>query len=324
MEQRLTSDIVRLCRERHFKLGTQQPPHFNAVACFQARAIMLQFPEKFDSEIADNDYVEMLEMCVHHLTRKNCPAQETIQLQINGHAEVCRESNGLAFEVEQRKQVLEKIMQEIVQIKVLDMRETYTTVLALHSRILDYVIESSRHLEQVLLLDTVSEVEIRVALGSVFPQAGLLYWIDLPEIEKKLQVKELADIIPGIRVHNKLMEKGGSSLQLPFEVFKAEIEPLGKRVMEEMQKVNEKAKFCTQAIKSHIDALGMHHVLIQRLRDELAFNLQAFAILETLQFVLNDKLSLVTDIHDKCSEHLKAVCDMIGSRKCVPNELVHL
>lgn len=47
------------------------------------------------------------------------------------------------------------------------------------------------------------KAELDAALESVFPRKGFLYWMDLPEEEKVLQLEELAQVVMGIRVFNQ-------------------------------------------------------------------------------------------------------------------------
>ena len=47
------------------------------------------------------------------------------------------------------------------------------------------------------------KAEIEVALESVFPRKGFLYWMDIAKEEKEVQLQELAEVVTGVRVFNK-------------------------------------------------------------------------------------------------------------------------
>ncbi len=89
-----------------------------------------------------------------------------------------------------------------------------------------YLKEYSKHMEEEPSFsvdnntETVMEAELNAALESVFPRKGFLYWMDLANNEKVLQLEELAEVVVGIRIFNKHVLSSSSSspdLLLPFK-----------------------------------------------------------------------------------------------------------
>eukprot|EP00249_Psilotum_nudum_P005989 c19376_g1_i4 orf=473-1426(-) len=63
------------------------------------------------------------------------------------------------------------------------------------------------------------------------------------------------------------------------------------------------------------------HIL--NIKDELAYDLQACSLLEEVEDFLHKRQVIVTQLSEKCTQHLKVLQEIIGSQKCVPNELAY-
>lgn len=110
--------------------------------------------------------------------------------------------------------------------QVVDIRKYYETAEVLRERVVHYLKEYSKHMEEEPSFSVdnktegVMEAELNAALESVFPRKGFLYWMDLANDEKVLQLEELAEVVVGIRIFNKHVLSSSSSspdLLLPFE-----------------------------------------------------------------------------------------------------------
>lgn len=111
--------------------------------------------------------------------------------------------------------------------QVVDIRKYYETAEVLRERVIHYLKEYSKHMEEEESSfsvdnknEAVMEAELNAALESVFPRKGFLYWMDLANNEKVLQLEELAEVVVGIRIFNKHVLSSSSSspdLLLPFK-----------------------------------------------------------------------------------------------------------
>ncbi|EFJ06493.1 hypothetical protein SELMODRAFT_430641 [Selaginella moellendorffii] len=324
-EHATIQDIIRLSKERHYTTGKKVPLFFEHLACFQVRAAAVQFPQRFKLGLSmedGKDYMDLLEHCIHNCTQENCPALETIRLQITAQATAFLELKACAEERVNEAKVLQTILADIPQIQVIDMRETFKTVELLHGRILDYMMECGRQIADNVDVTEEMEAEITTTFKSIFPQESCLFWMDLPSAEKERQVVDIAAVIQGVRIYNKHLSKGGKTLSLPFDLYKQEKKMLSEKVLQLLQILNERTHVSASAITLHIHSLGIQHVLIQRLRDELNYHLQAFAILEDFQSFLDERFAFVTDLMDQFSWKLNVLCDIISDRPCVATELV--
>jgi hypothetical protein len=91
---------------------------------------------------------------------------------------------------------------------------------------------------------------------------------------------------------------------------------------DEIRSVTDRAVSYTKFITSHLDTLGTHHVLIQRLRDELHYDLQLSSFFEDMHSVVMEMHHKMEKLSGKFREQLEVLEATIGSQTCVPNELV--
>jgi len=91
---------------------------------------------------------------------------------------------------------------------VIDIRKYYETAEVLRERVIHYLILYNKFVDaHATVLDGAEDemkAELEVALESVFPRKGFLYWMDLSKEEKTVQLQELAEVVMGVRVFNKL------------------------------------------------------------------------------------------------------------------------
>lgn len=117
-------------------------------------------------------------------------------------------------------------------------------------------------------------------------------------------------------------EKSAGVDVFPFSNFEKEAQDMEKRVENELNNLVERIAAYRKAITMHISSLGIHHVLIQRLRDELHFDIQLLSFLQDLQSVLVETHLRMSKLSERFQEQLKILCATIGLQMCIPNELV--
>ncbi|CAM6090018.1 unnamed protein product [Calypogeia fissa] len=267
--------------------------------------------------------VEALPNCVQHFAHCDCPAQETIQLQMTVEGTLFKEMQQFLSVGDKKKEALQKIKDSILQVKVEDMRRMYEITEVLHSYLMDYLAIYSRQMACLPSSDpTLDEAEIWASFESVMPRKSLLYWMESSEKVKILQLDELADIVHGIRVFNKCTGKGGATLELPHEQFKIESESLGKKLDDALKNVNKRVEGLTKGILLYIQEYGIQHIFIQRLRDDLAYAHQTKVYLQNLSAFVSERDNTVLEYHERSTKCIDKILDFVEDRTCIPGELV--
>eukprot|EP01018_Ginkgo_biloba_P017459 Gb_05838 [translate_table: standard] len=116
--EEVLKDVIRLYRERHVKPGLKPRPYLEAMAFFQIQAQALLCQRLFSCDVqTKKDHLQFVDRCMNHLALNDCPALETIQLQVITEAAMDVELERMARITEGRKKAEEKLMQEIINIK---------------------------------------------------------------------------------------------------------------------------------------------------------------------------------------------------------------
>ncbi|XP_073393485.1 uncharacterized protein [Physcomitrium patens] len=178
-------------------------------------------------------------------------------------------------------------------------------------------------------------LELEAALESVFPRKGFLYWMDLPKEEKMLQLQELAEVVTGVRVFNKYEGKGGQGFQLPNEVYEHDAVELGCAIQDTFEIVNTKIRAYSSSVMKYYQDMGVNHIFIKRLRDEISYQFQVSAYydilslnanvalyLEPVREYLCEKQEAVLNLLEKSHGHLDRLSEIIGSYEVIPSDMV--
>lgn len=318
----MARDVVRIFREQPEAKKPKHRDFLEVMACFHIKAAMLEH-KRFGEHMGADDYDVLLALCVEHLMMRDCPAEETIQLQVTVQGAMFVETNHMKRDAEARRARLKAILDEIVNTKVRDTRKRLETADKLYFLVVDYMLEASRQQDDVAELDPQTEAEIYAALESIFQKAGCLNFMELPELEKIQNIEEIFQIIPGIRCYNKNLGRGGQVTEYIFDLFEHETEELATQVADTLRDLHERLDDYITSLDLQRGDLGMNHVLIIRLRDEMAYHLQAAALLETLDSMINERYEKVNGLWGDCQQHLSHLPATIGTLKIVPNEMVY-
>ncbi|BBN01687.1 hypothetical protein MPTK1_2g09470 [Marchantia polymorpha subsp. ruderalis] len=211
----------------------------------------------------------------------------------------------------------------IVDVKAGDIRKLFEIVELLHGLMMEYLVELSRQIDTDEVVADLRNGEILEALESVLPKKVLLYWMDLPQEEKILQMEELADVVIGIRVFNKCMQRGGEQFILPYTKYEVESDNLRKRVQDTIKLVDSRVANCILGIRAHVGEFGLGHMFIVRLRDELTYFMQAAVYLNSLDIFIVERLNEVINVREYSAHCVNRIVGTIGNRKNIPAELVY-
>ncbi|KAG6554044.1 hypothetical protein Mapa_003959 [Marchantia paleacea] len=319
----IVRDIVSLFRDnKSYNQARDRRFAVEILACFQARIAMAQHPDRFGGHMYEAGYEQMLDLCVQHLVHCDCPAQETVQLQVTVQTALYRSTTTYVKTRIKNKETLDSIMGFIVDVKAGDIRKLFETVELLHGLMMEYLVELSRQIDTDEVVADLRNGEVLEALESVLPKKVLLYWMDLPQEEKILQMEELADVVIGIRVFNKCMQRGGEQFILPYTKYQTESDNLRKRVQDTSKLVDSRVANCILGIRAHVGEFGLGHLFIVRLRDELTYFMQAAVYLKSLDNFIVERLNEVINVREYCAHCVNRIVGTIGHRKNIPAELV--
>jgi hypothetical protein len=179
------------------------------LAAFTARVVTLE-SASFDLEAglsfeAEQDLIEKtLERC----TRQDDPLFETIRMQVTFESFYATELQRLRQQQLKQEEDNSTRLERIVTLGT--NLQSNAQVASLYRALFKLMLANSSVEEPNR--DRNVEREIAAALESVFPQAGLNAFNMMSHEEKQAQVRDLVNIVLGIRLFNKEIKTGGAGL----------------------------------------------------------------------------------------------------------------
>ncbi|XP_065828631.1 cilia- and flagella-associated protein 206-like [Oscarella lobularis] len=177
------------------------------LVAFMVKAVVLDPDNGFnvDRSLTKDDVQKLIEMCVEKLMDTESPSLETIKMQVYFDMNYTSRDEFL----EEHKRVLESRLQPVVR-DITDSRaRTRDEFEALYRKIVSCALLRSG-LGSPTDISVVREAT--AALQSVFPQTELGNFLHLTKPDKEKQLKELTQIMTGIRLFNRNAGKGGQGI----------------------------------------------------------------------------------------------------------------
>eukprot|EP00116_Pleurobrachia_bachei_P001541 sb/3461803/ len=171
------------------------------------KAVVLDPENQFNVErtLTKDDVQKLIKTCVDRLLMNNSPSLDTIKMQVYFDMNYTNRSEFL----EEHKRVLESRLQPVMR-EITDSRaRTREELEGLYRKIVSCVLLRSG-LGSPTDISVVREAT--AALQSVFPQTELGTFMSLAKRDKERQLRELTQIVTGIRLFNKECGKGGEGI----------------------------------------------------------------------------------------------------------------
>lgn len=172
--------------------------------------------------------------------------------------------------------------------------------------------------------------EIAAALESVFPRVGLKAFVSLSTAEKSSQLKELARLILGVRLFNKVAGKGGAGLKNVPELAQTQSQNLLGSIQRQLdlaQNQCEQYSDVLMCVRLGTDAAREAKLddpaLMKRLKDELTNRRQLAAYLKSLCEEVNSDAAAIQASADAYRHEMEDLKRLVGARSSVPKEQVY-
>ncbi|XP_068005270.1 cilia- and flagella-associated protein 206 isoform X2 [Melanerpes formicivorus] len=201
------SVLKKIIREVGQECAAQGQAASESLVAFLVKAACLDPRSNFhlDQNLTEKDVQSLTQLCVSRLLDTSNPSLSTIKMQVYFDLNYTNQAGLLS---EQRR-VLEGRLAPVVREITGSHPCVQEEMENLYQKIISYMLLSSG-LGSPADLEAVREVT--AALQSVFPQTELVTFISLGKKNKEHQLKNLAMLVTGIRLYNKELRQGGSSI----------------------------------------------------------------------------------------------------------------
>ncbi len=168
------------------------------------------------------------------------------------------------------------------------------------------------------------EKEVAAALESVIPRAALGPFVSLNPSEKVTQLVELANLVIGIRLFNKEIGKGGSSLASISELAKNDeenfIEILGNEATETVENCYNYTMFFLNLSKLN---LTLDTSEISKYKDELTFYRQYLSFILSIQEDVEISDNSIETNETRYYKEIEELKHLLGNKSSAPKEQVY-
>ena len=165
--------------------------------------------------------------------------------------------------------------------------------------------------------------EIAAALESVFPQAGLNSFNMMSNQEKKLQILNLINIVLGIRLFNREIQKGGAGLEDLLHLSSSEVESLYETFEKESTALGDVCFTYSDVLSLEYSKPGTISASVLRLQGELLNRRQYILLIHQLQHEVLESLDNIKESRMKFTELCAELKTLVGLRTSVPKEQVY-
>ncbi|CAK4204436.1 unnamed protein product [Aphanomyces euteiches] len=313
--QKIVADIVARCKYEGVDVS-------DTLAAFVCRTVVHEDTNRFclDGDVDADGIADLTARSVTVLLQKDSPALETIKMQLD--FDLCYVKH--EEEVDKVRAVKAKKIANLHRsIALLQPNGTsdFDTLTTLYRQIFTLLMV---HADAEKSNDRNIEREVAAALESVFPRIGLKSFVTMSGDDKKLQLKELASIVGGIRLFNREIGKGGAGITLTLDTIHDHVAQVTRLASEEME---EASQVCTEYTEV---LLHMHHAKhnvprerIDRWQEELNNKRQFLSYLQSLYEDIDVSTEKIRRLIATFDTELSALKALVGARTSLPKGQVY-
>lgn len=207
----------------------------------------------------------------------------------------------------------------------------YDAIKALYRQIFNFLVKDAEAYTDGKKQDGAKR-EIAAAQESIFPQAGLPAFIDMPAEEKRTHLDELSHIVVGIRLFNAHIGKGGAGL--------VDVRGLAMRRVQELIRVlQEEQRAAQELCRAYGPALVQGELLLRngdvsvagapsaaelrRWQDESNNRRQLLAYVTCLVDDAKHSLHIIEKTHAEMEATFDRLEDLVGAKASLPKATVY-
>jgi hypothetical protein len=313
----ILKSLGRMVTEEARKDGGYIPP---LLAAFVARCITLEKPV-FDvyAGLVPEQEKEVVAMAMEQCVRTDDPVFETIKMQVTFESFYATELHRLRQEQVTKDQSNQGQLAKVVEIGT--NLQSNAQVASLYRSIFKLMLANSTVPEGGR--DRNVEREIAAALESVFPQAGLNAFNMMSADEKQNQIRDLVNIVLGIRLFNREIKKGGAGIVDIPAMVSSEVDKLYEELEMESTEMGDICYTYSDIINLEHEKPGTIAANLERLQDELTNRRQYILLIHQLQHEVLESIDVIKAGKQQLFEEMEQLKTLVGLRTSVPKEQVY-
>ena len=315
----MIKNIIREILSECERLGESRSETLTA---FMVKAVVLDPENQFNVNrpLTRTDVQRLIQTCVTRLTERESSRLETIQLQVYFDMNYTPRDNFLSEHRRLQHQKLQNLHRDIMDTRARSREELDS----LYRKIVMFVLLRSGA-GMGPPNDVMALKESTAALQSVFPQSELGPFMSLSREDKEQQLRELCQIVPGIRLFNRDAKKGGEGIEDLYATFQQLCLAARQELSESLGHVCPLSHQLTACAELLIEDNGQHFSREQypQIRDCLINLRQYEAFLQVILGDLDTASRNVEQAHARFEAGMGSLREAVHSKSAVPTEIVY-
>ena len=287
---------------------------------FMVKAVVLDPDNQFNVNrpLTRTDVQRLIETCVSRLTERDSARLETIQLQVYFDMNYTPRDNFLSEHHRLQGQKLQNLHREVMDTRA----RTREELDSVYRKIVMFIL---LHSGMGSPTDITALKECSAALQSVFPQSELGPFMSASRQEKESQLRELSNIVPGIRLFNRDAKKGGEGIEDLPGMFGQLCPAARQEAVESLETVSALSHRLTACAELLLEDNGQHFTRedLPRIRDCLTNTRQNEAFLKVLLSDLDTCSQNVEQARARFETGMTTLRGAVHSKSAVPTEVVY-
>ena len=315
----MIKNIIREILSECERLGESRSETLTA---FMVKAVVLDPENQFNVNrpLTRSDVQRLIQTCVTRLTERESARLETIQLQVYFDMNYTPRDNFLSEHHRLQHQKLQNLHRDIMDTRARSREELDS----LYRKIVMFMLLRSGA-GMGSPNDVMALKESTAALQSVFPQAELGPFMSLSRQDKEQQLRELCQIVPGIRLFNRDAKKGGEGIEDLYATFQQLCPAARQELLESLEHVCPLSHQLTACAELLIEDNGQHFSREEfpLIRDCLINTRQYEAFLQVILADLDTASRNVELAHARFESGIASLREAVHSKAAVPTEIVY-
>ena len=313
----MIKNIIREILSECERLGE---PRSETLTAFMVKAVVLDPENEFNVNrpLTRTDVQRLIQTCVTRLTEPESARLETIQLQVYFDMNYTPRENFLAEHHRLQHQKLNNLHREIMDTRA----RTREELDSLYRKIVMFVL---LHSGIGSPNDIVALKESTAAIQSVFPQSELGPFMSMSSQDKEQQLKELCQIVPGIRLFNRDSKKGGEGIEDLPVLFQQLYPAARQELLDSLESISSLSHRLTACAELLNEDNGQHFSRREytNIKDSLVNTRQNEAFLQVLLTDLDTASTNVELAQTRFETGMASLREVVHSKSAVPTEIVY-
>eukprot|EP01084_Bolivina_argentea_P001778 3280_1 len=240
------------------------------------------------------------------LNSNNNPSIQTLQMQFTLSAITKELDLAITEKMACHRNTFDQKIEEITKI----IPYNSSTMTKLYENLFELLCFNERYIEDKTEkdeIDGIAEREMNAALENIFPRSQIKEYKILSNKNKIIQIQRLVDIIYGIRLYDRDVGKGGSSITNISKLIEMELSEIYNEINTKLERIQIEIENYIKVIELEYLKPGTITTPLLNLQSEIRNRIQFCKYLKHFKNEIVQSTEILHTINKKCDDELKSL-----------------